>query len=418
MNKIKNLKSIIENNKVIIENYFFMTVLQILNSFFYLFIYPFLIKTLGVSSYGLYVYILSIATFFISIVTFGFDLPAVKIIAQFPNNILKISHTVSCVFTAKVLLEFFSLIIFSILIFSIPHLRANWVLLYVVFAQSFTNIIFPQWYFQGVQRMRYVTYIQLAFKFISLPFIFVFIDNSDDVLSFAIITTLASLSGGIVAAYFLRYKENVKIIWIPFNQLKSWYRDSFPFFLSASVGILKEQSIIILIGSFFGLKDVAVYDLANKIIAIPRLLFASVNGAMFPKIMENYKNNVVKKVLRFQVFICLAVIFFIILFGKWFVVLLGGSSMLDSYPISIILSVTILSWVVVGSYINFIFVPNNRFYIVAKNQLVALLSLVIYCVIGMFFYKNLIVLAIAMSLSGLTEIVYCKFVIKNENLLR
>ena len=47
MGKISKLNLLIDNNKVVIENYFFMTILQILNSVFYLFIYPFLIKTLG-----------------------------------------------------------------------------------------------------------------------------------------------------------------------------------------------------------------------------------------------------------------------------------------------------------------------------------------------------------------------------------
>lgn len=417
MSKIKNLKSIIENNKVIIENYFFMTLLQVLNSVFFLLIYPFLIKTLGASSYGLYVYTLSIVTFFITFVTFGFDMPAVKIIAQYPNDILKKAHTISCVFTAKILLEIIALIAFSILIFTMPYLRANWVMLYVVFAQSFTNIIFPQWYFQGVQRMRYVTYIQLAFKLISLPFIFIIIDKPNDVLYFAIITTLASLGGGCVAAYLLQFTEKIKINWIPFSQLKSWFKDAFPFFLSSFVGIIKEQSVIIIIGSFFGMKDVAIYDLANKIIGIPRLLFASVNGAMFPKIMANFRNSLVIKVIKYQVYACFAIIALIVLFGKWVVFLLGGKYMYDSYPITIVLSFTILTWVVVGSCINFIFVPKNRFYIVAKNQVVALLSFFIYCAIGVFFYKNIMVLAIAFSMSGFTELVYCRYIVKKEKLL-
>ena len=44
-NFLNSLKIKIINNKKVIENYFFMTVLQILNSLFYLIIYPFLIRT-------------------------------------------------------------------------------------------------------------------------------------------------------------------------------------------------------------------------------------------------------------------------------------------------------------------------------------------------------------------------------------
>ena len=215
MRRISNLKTLIMNNKVIIENYFFMTVLQVLNSMFYVLIYPFLIRSLGPESYGLYVFSFSIVTYFISIVAFGFDFPAVKIIAQFPHDLIKKSHTISCVFTAKIWLEIVSFISFSILVFLIPQLRSNWLLLYIIFLQSFTNIIFPQWYFQGVQRMRYVTYIQLAFKLISLPFILFLIEKSDDLILFAIITTFSSIGGGVLALFLLKFNEKINIKWIP-----------------------------------------------------------------------------------------------------------------------------------------------------------------------------------------------------------
>lgn len=417
MRRLSNLKTLIMNNKVIIENYFFMTVLQVLNSMFYLLIYPFLIRTLGAESYGLYVFSFSIVTYFISIVAFGFDLPAVKIIAQFPHDLIKKSHIISCVFTAKIWLEIVSFIAFSFLVLLIPQLRSNWLLLYIIFIQSLTNIIFPQWYFQGVQRMRYVTYIQLAFKLISLPFILILIEKSDDLILFAIITTFSSIGGGVLALFLLKFNEKINIKWIPFYQLKKWFKDAFPFFLSSSAGIIKEQSIIIIIGTFFGMKDVAIYDLANKIIGIPRLLFASINGALFPKIMNNFRISIVKKVIKHQIYVSLVLIIIIVIIGKWVVLFLGGDNMVNAYPISIVLSITILTWIVVGSYISFVFVPNEKFYYVTKNQFVAVLSFFFYCAIGLFFYNNIIVLAFALSLSGLTEIVYCRFVIKKENLL-
>ena len=68
-----------------------MTLLQILNSIFYLLIYPFLIGTLGANSYGSYVYAFSISVFFVSFVQFGFDTPALKIISQIYTALLFIN---------------------------------------------------------------------------------------------------------------------------------------------------------------------------------------------------------------------------------------------------------------------------------------------------------------------------------------
>jgi PST family polysaccharide transporter len=416
--KINKTMNLISNNKKVIENYFFMTVLQILNSMFYFLIYPFLIRTLGAESYGLYVYALSIVTYFISFVGFGFDMPGVKAIAENSGNTKSISNIISCIFTAKIYLEIISFVIFSVVIFSIPYLRNKSLLFYILFFQTFTNIFFPQWYFQGVQRMRVVTIIQLSLKLISLPFIFLLIKSSKDINVFAIITTFSSIGGGIVAAIVLKYEEGIIISWVSINDLKIWFKDSLPFFLSSSTGVIKEQSVTVIIGAFFGMHDVAIYDLANKIIMVPRVFLFSVNGAIFPKVIANMKIEITRKIIKYETLIGITIIMLILVLGKWIVLILGGSDMLASYPISVTLSLTILSWIVVGAYIAFIFVPNSKYFYVAKNQFVALISFVIFCTLGMFIYQNILVLAIAMSLSGLTEIIYCRYVIFKEKLLQ
>jgi len=103
--------------------------------------------------------------------------------------------------------------------------------------------------------------------------------------------------------------------------------------------------------------------------------------------------------------------------GKWVVLLMGGVSMADSYPLAIILSVTILPWMIVSTFIYFIFVPNNNYYFVTKNQVVALISFIVYAAIGLLFIDNISVLAAALSLSGLTEIVFCRYLIRKNALL-
>jgi len=414
---LSDLKTLFKEHKVVVENYFFMTVLQVLNTLFYVLIYPYLIRTLGADSYGLYVFATSVATYFVSMVGFGFDLPAVKIIAQHPTDNSIKSHTLSCIYTAKIYLEIISLIVFSAIIFSVPSLRNHWLLYFICFSQTVTNIIFPQWYFQGLQKMRMVTYIQLILKVVSLPFIFLTVHHSGDITTFALIASLTSIGGGVVVALIIRLRDKIKIRIMPFDAVKKWYADATPFFLSTSAGLIKDQTVAILIGIFFGMKDVAIYDLANKIVAVPRLLLTSINGALFPQIISRCSNVLIKRILRYQTLVCLLIIVLIALVGKWIVLLMGGVSMVESYPIAIVLSITILPWMIVGSYIYFVFVPNNKYYFVTKNQVVALLSFVVYGGIGLLLVHNILVLAIALSLSGLTEILFCRFLIRKNALI-
>ena len=416
-NKIIKVKSLLVNNKKVVENYFFMTALQVLNSLFYLLIYPFLIRILGAESYGLYIFAMSIVTYFIYFVGFGFEMPAVKIIAQNPENRAVKSHTLSSVFSAKIYLEICAVVIFGIIVFAIPSFRINWLIFSLCFIQTLTSIVFPQWYFQGVQRMRVVTYIQLFFKVISLPMIFVLIRSSEDTWIFVLVTSLTGFLGAVTSWFKIRFKDKLIIKLLPFSEIKSWYKEAFPFFLSTSTGVIKEQSIVIIIGAFLGMRDVALYDLANKIIMVPRTLFVSVNGALFPKVIANIQTHIIKKIIRYETIIGLLVSSLILVFGKWIVIFMGGISMIQSYPIAVILSITILVWLVVGSYVNFVFIPQNKNYFVSKNQIVAMFSFFVFCSLGLVYDKNVYVLAISIALSGLTEIAYCKYLIHIHKLL-
>lgn len=415
--KIIEIKSLLKNNKKVVENYFFMTILQILNSLFYLLIYPFLIRTMGAESYGLYIFAMSIVTYFITFVNFGFEMPAVKMIAQNAEDNFMKSTILSNVLSAKIYLEILAILIFAIVLYAIPTLRVNWIIFSLCFIQTLTSIFFPQWYFQGIQKMRIVTYIQLFYKILSLPLIFILISKPSDIWIFVLITSSTGVFGAITSWLILKFQDKLTFKLASPSEVKRYYKEAFPFFLTTSTGVIKEQSIVVIIGAFLGMRDVAIFDLANKIIMVPRTLLVSVNGALFPKIIANVQTHIVKKIIRYEAIIGVLVILVMLAFGKWVVIFMGGLSMLQSYPIAVILSITVLVWLVVGSYNNFVFIPQNKNYFITKNQFVAMFSFFLFCFVGLTYEKSVYVLAISIALSGLTEIAYCKYLIKKHNLL-
>ncbi|GIJ97801.1 putative O-antigen transporter [Capnocytophaga stomatis] len=415
--KIKDIKTVIFNNKKVIENYFFMTILQVLNSFFSLFLYPYFINTLGVEKYGLYVYAFSIVTYFSTFIMFGFDLPAIKRIVSVRDSLEKKSEIVSTIFTAKIYLQLVAFLIFIGVIFFLPSLKQNYDLYLILFLNTFSNILFPNWYFQAVQKMKWVTAIQLLSKLISLPFIFAFIKRPEDLKLFIIIFTSTNILGGLLATVVLLVYEKLKINLVSFLKLKNWYKEALPLSLTSFVGIMKEQGAVLIIGAFFGMKEVAIYDLANKVLSVPRFLFTSVNGAIFPKLLENLKPEKVKKIIRYESALSIILIFLIVIFGYWAVLLLGGRQMIEAYILLIALSPTMLVWLVVGAYIYFVFLPNRLNYLITYNQIIAMCSFFLFSFIGIALSDKIIVLCIAMTLSGLMEVAFCGYFIKKHNLL-
>lgn len=409
---LKAIRTIRKENATVAENYVFMTVLQALNMCFYLLVYPFLIRVLGVDSYGLYVYAAAVVALFVTFVSFGYDLPAVKRIAENVGDKNAMSQILSEVTTSKLLLEVFAMIVYFGLFLLLPKMQANPILFVIVFFQTITNIFFPQWYFQGVQRMRVVTYIQVAFKVLSLPFLFLFLHDAQDNWVYALIVTITAIAGGVVAWLIIVYKDGIKVRLVSLSAIQVSIRNALPFFLSNTTGVIKEQGVVLLIGQFLGMNDVAIYDLANKIILIPRTLFSKLNDALFPKMMAQQNESRRRKILIGEIVIGLVSIALIAIFGYWAVLLLGGASMMSSYAVSVILSVTILTWLVVGALIYFYIIPSGKAFYITVNQLVALLTTFVFAGVGLFFTRSVYLLAVSLALSGLIEILFCSIVVR------
>jgi PST family polysaccharide transporter len=165
------------------------------------------------------------------------------------------------------------------------------------------------------------------------------------------------------------------------------------------------------------MKDVALYDLANKIVSIPRLITMNINDAIFPRVIKDINPAQIKKIIRYEGLIGFCIILLIVVFGYWAVLLLGGENMTGSYLMAIILSFTIYTWLVVGCYINYIFVPQSKYYFVTQNQVAALVSFLVLCGAGLFVSGSILSVLLAYALSGVVEIFYCKYLIKKQQLL-
>ncbi len=208
-NKYKKFISLFKNNGKVVENYFFMTALQLISSAFGILIYPYLIRVMGGESYGLYVYALAITSYFIGLISFGFNFPGVKAISQNKTDIIVKSEIVSSILTSKFYIGILSFLLFVILLFSIPFLRENKLILIITFTQIIAEIIYPSWYFQGVQKMKIVTYVQLSFRILSVPFIFIFVQSPADVWVYALIASSTVVVYALFLYIYMIFKENL-----------------------------------------------------------------------------------------------------------------------------------------------------------------------------------------------------------------
>ena len=97
--------------KKIINNFGYLSLIQIFNLIFPLIIYPYLIRTVGKENYGIVVFAQSIAIYFSLLVNFGFNIYGTDAIAKCNGKVDQISKIVSSVFTVQLLFYITSILL-------------------------------------------------------------------------------------------------------------------------------------------------------------------------------------------------------------------------------------------------------------------------------------------------------------------
>lgn len=418
MTRLSNLKNIIHQlrSSKVLENYSYMTALQIVSALIGFIIYPIVIRRLGAEQYGLYAFTLSIVLYFQIVIDGGFSFPAVKAVSENRDNPQRLSEIASTVFAAKSALFVLMVAAAALVVYCIPLLRTHWLLFGVIFIQNSIDILFPQWYFQGMKQMKVPSIINLICRLLQIPLVIWLIHDESDLVVYAAIVSGTMLMGALYALIYM-LTHGIRLHIPNWQQLKSLCQDGFPFFLTDLAGNIKERVLTNLIGVYLGMREVAIYDLATKVVQIPRLFTQSINKAIFPEIVVKATKERIQKILHYERGIGIAMSLAVIAVGYWIIWILGGKNMLDAYPLAAILSLSIYTWLVTGAYLQFVFISSERYSLVTWNQVVALISCLLLCIIGLYAGYGVYAVVIALVISGFAEIGFCRIVCKKKELL-
>lgn len=396
----------IKKQKLLLENYIFLTAIQIINTLFYFLIYPFSIKVFGAGDYGLFLFSTTIISYLTLLISFGIDLPALKILSQNIDDKKIKSELLSDVVSTKIALSFISLIVLFFLMWLNPNLSK---LLLINSLQAFSSIFLLNWYYQGIQKMRWFVFFQLTFRVLSIAILFMVIKKAEDLILYSFIISGSVFVIAILSFWYLIYKEGINVQLVKFNRIVNFMHTSYHFFLNSSISVVRVQSTTLFIGTYIGMREVSYFDLASKVILLPQAIVSNINNALFPKILKSKEIDIkiVKKILWGEFLIGFFFISLVVLLGRNVIQLFLHENIVMAHNLTIIMSLTIMSWLLVGCIVNFVFIPINRYDLISKNQLIAFISFFGFCFAGLFFIKSVYVVAFGISFSALSEILYC-----------
>lgn len=336
------IRNIYKNNLKIINNFGYLSILQIINLLLPLITFPYLIRILGAEIYGTVIFAQAIITYLSLIINFGFNITATKEVAQNSKNILKLSEVVSSVYLVKFLLFVFSTLLLFFFLFFFPKLNNIWVLILVSYTACFYELLVPIWYFQGLDKMNYVTYLVVGSRIFFTILIFLLVNNKDDFLNVPIINGLGFLLTGIFSLIILKKKEHIKFFIPNTKQLKYYFSESLPLFISAASIQLYVNANRVIVGSFLGMVELSYYDLGEKVLRLLKIPAAMLGQSAFPTLSREKSIKKINKFMTIAVLSTGLLILIIFLFSNQIILLLGSKEMLESKDIMRILSISAL----------------------------------------------------------------------------
>ncbi len=298
--------------KDLIENFVSLYLLQIANIAIPLITLPYLVRVLGVEHFGLISFAQVFATFFVMVVDFGFNLSIVRLISIYSDDIEKVSELVSSVLVIKMVLLLLSFIVYWGIVVSFDKFAKDTSLYLFMYGIVIGQGMFPQWFFQGMQKMRYITILNVSIKVIFLILIFALIHSSGDYLKYPVLLSLGYIGILPFAFYLVFYRFGVHFFVPSLDRLLYYTRYSSHFFASRIALKFYEGGGLFVVGLISTDLITGYYAIADKVRIALISLYSPVSQTLYPYIAKEKNIRLFKKL--FVLIIALNVVGLAILF--------------------------------------------------------------------------------------------------------
>lgn len=323
----ENMKKIIikfEKNKVVLRNLFNLSLIQVFNLLAPLILYPLTIHRLGFNSMGIVVYYQGIIAFFAIFINYGFYIIGAKLISESYQNRIKLSLVVSTILLIKFIHWMISLFIL-IVVANISYFNLNIEYIILAFLSTFYELLFMQWFFQGIEKLKPMVLINSSSKIIQIFFIFYFINDSNDINIYFIIIAILNFITGFVTILIAFSEYKLKLILPNINYIKNIFISAGTLFLANITNSIKDRLSVLLIGNHINMVSVAYYDLAMRIVNISTLPINLITDAFFPSLVKKKSTKTIYSLCLFSLFISIFLVIMEFIFAEKIILILAGN---------------------------------------------------------------------------------------------
>ena len=315
LSKLKQLFGRLKQSKdgrTLVANFGYLSLLQVASYVFPLITMPYLARVIGAEGFGKIAFAAAIMVWFQTIADWGFNYTATRDVAKNRDDKEKVSEIFSNVLWARILLMLVSFCLLCVCVLIIPKLRENADVIMISFLMIPGHIMFPDWFFQAMERMKYITILNIVSKTLFTVAIFLFIKERQDYILQPLFTSLGFVISGIIAMYYILVKWKVRLRISSFKTVLRTIKSSTDVFINNLIPNLYNAFSIVLLGFIGGNVANGLYDAGVKFTNIAQQFLLILSRTFFPFLSRRIDKHSIYARLNISSSILLAVVLWLL----------------------------------------------------------------------------------------------------------
>lgn len=306
--------------------------------------FPYLVRVLGTEKFGLISFAQAYVTYFMIVVDYGFNMTGTREIAANRNDKIKLSETFSALSVARFFLALLCFVVLSLSVLIIPKLSTYWYVYLLTFGMVIGNLMFPVWFYQGIEEMKYITLLNFVSKILFTFMIFAVVKKESDFYFVPILNSIGYLVAGILSLWLIFRKYTIQLSLISWHKLFETLREGWNIFASRISISLYTVTNSFILGIFESLSVVGIYVAADKIVRASMNVFVPIYQSLYPRYVQKAAVSrdetirSLRKLLRILGIIAFMISILFLIFSQQIVSLILGNKYTDAINVFRILS--------------------------------------------------------------------------------
>ncbi len=279
-------------NSLIVKNSVYTFLLQGANYLLPLTVIPYLTRTMGKDGYGKIAFTQSFVMLASLLTEYGFSLSATREIAQNRNDKKKINEIVSLTIYSKLFLVILTFLLITPLFIIIPIFKENFDLFLVSYFMLFSVALNTDWFFLGIEFVKYSSFAIIFGKFLLVIFTFLLVTVNSKPVIYLIIFAFTTFIANSINLFLV--KKRINFIMPEFAGIIKTLKESISMFVFRFTVSLYTSANAFVVGLILSPAQVGIYAGAEKITKAVVGFWTPLSNVIYPRINNLLKENFAK----------------------------------------------------------------------------------------------------------------------------